>query len=355
VALVTITDETGTSANKWTLGTPALRCTIDASGLTAPRTVTIPDTASTTVSTGAQTWTGVKTFGSSPIAPTPAAGDRSTTVPTTAWVYQLFDTVNYKPAAYGATTTTLPTYVYANGVAGVGATITFTANGPLTTDGVTYSVVGQNVLVKNETGGNAPYNGLYSVQTVGVALVSPTVLVRNLEMGTPGEFTNALVSILNGTTLGGQTWQQTATITTIGSDNVTFAVYSGAPVTLTLTGDVTGSGTGSFATTITNSAVTLAKMANMATASFLGRNTAGTGAPEVLSPNTVKSILAIANTDVSGLGTASTLPFDTDGTLAANDDAHVPTDKAVRTYVTANAGGVSLGKIYAMASGLAYS
>jgi len=52
--------------------------------------------------------------------------------------------------------------------------------------------------------------------------------------------------------------------------------------TITLTGDVTGSGSGSFATAIANSAVTLAKMANMATASILGRNTAGTGAPEVL-------------------------------------------------------------------------
>jgi len=52
--------------------------------------------------------------------------------------------------------------------------------------------------------------------------------------------------------------------------------------TISLTGDVTGSGTGSFAATIAASAVTLAKMADMATASILGRNTAGTGAPEVL-------------------------------------------------------------------------
>lgn len=48
-----------------------------------------------------------------------------------------------------------------------------------------------------------------------------------------------------------------------------------------LTGDVTTSA-GSLATTIANNAVTLAKMATVATASVLGRNTAGTGNVEVL-------------------------------------------------------------------------
>ena len=51
--------------------------------------------------------------------------------------------------------------------------------------------------------------------------------------------------------------------------------------TITLTSDVTGSGTGSFVTTIAAGVVTLAKMANMATASLIYRKTAGTGVPEV--------------------------------------------------------------------------
>lgn len=50
--------------------------------------------------------------------------------------------------------------------------------------------------------------------------------------------------------------------------------------TIALTGDVTGSGTGTFATTIANDAVTNAKMANMATNRLKGRSTAGTGDPE---------------------------------------------------------------------------
>src|SRR4051812_8222035 len=51
--------------------------------------------------------------------------------------------------------------------------------------------------------------------------------------------------------------------------------------TIALTGDVTGSGTGSIAATIPAATVTLAKMANIATASVFYRKTAGSGAPEV--------------------------------------------------------------------------
>lgn len=57
------------------------------------------------------------------------------------------------------------------------------------------------------------------------------------------------------------------------------------------TGDVTGSTT----LTIGTGKVTLAKMANMATASFIGRNTAATGVPEVLSAVTARAILNVEN------------------------------------------------------------
>lgn len=60
-------------------------------------------------------------------------------------------------------------------------------------------------------------------------------------------------------------------------------------------GDVASSGDG--ATTIANSAVTNAKMANMATQTVKGRNTAESGAPEDLSVATVKSMLSIGNVD----------------------------------------------------------
>lgn len=86
--------------------------------------------------------------------------------------------------------------------------------------------------------------------------------------------------------------------------------------TITLTGDVTGSGTGSFAATIAAGAVTLAKQANMATASVVYRKTAGSGAPEVNTLATLKTDLGLTGTnsgdqtitltgDVTGSGTGS--------------------------------------------------
>jgi hypothetical protein len=86
--------------------------------------------------------------------------------------------------------------------------------------------------------------------------------------------------------------------------------------TITLTGDVTGSGTGSFAATIAAASVTLAKMANMATGSLFYRKTAGSGAPEVQTLATLKTDLGLTGTnsgdqtialtgDVTGSGTGS--------------------------------------------------
>ena len=57
----------------------------------------------------------------------------------------------------------------------------------------------------------------------------------------------------------------------------------------THTGDVTGSG----ALTIAAGAVTLAKQADMATDSFIGRTTASTGSPEVLSASEARAILNV--------------------------------------------------------------
>jgi len=61
--------------------------------------------------------------------------------------------------------------------------------------------------------------------------------------------------------------------------------------TITLTGNVTGTGTGSFATTIAAGAVTNAMHANMPTANFKGRTTAGAGAPEDLTATQATAML----------------------------------------------------------------
>ncbi|NHB76094.1 DUF2793 domain-containing protein [Rhodobacter calidifons] len=59
-------------------------------------------------------------------------------------------------------------------------------------------------------------------------------------------------------------------------------------------GDITVSGAGTI-WTIDAGAVTLDKLANIATNSFLGRDSAGTGAPEVLTPAQARAILNVAD------------------------------------------------------------
>jgi hypothetical protein len=96
---------------------------------------------------------------------------------------------------------------------------------------------------------------------------------------------------------------------TLGTNlSMTGTTLNGASSGITaLTGDVAASGTGSVVATVSAGAITLAKMANLASSTILGRATAGTGVPEALTAAQVKTLLAIANTDVSGLGALATL------------------------------------------------
>ena len=70
-------------------------------------------------------------------------------------------------------------------------------------------------------------------------------------------------------------------------------------------GDITVASSGT-SWTIDNAAVTLAKLANLATATFIGRNTAGTGVPEELSVATAKTMLGLAATNSGDVTLAGT-------------------------------------------------
>lgn len=91
--------------------------------------------------------------------------------------------------------------------------------------------------------------------------------------------------------------------------------------TITLTGDVTGSGTGSFAATIANDSVTNGKLGNMATATLKGRVTGSTGDPEDLTGTQATTLLDAFTSALKGLAPASgggtTNYLRADGTWAA--------------------------------------
>lgn len=95
---------------------------------------------------------------------------------------------------------------------------------------------------------------------------------------------------------------------------------SGSIRTSAFTGDVTKTA-GGTALTIANSAVTLAKMADIATARFIGRVTAATGVPESLTGTQATTLLDVFTTALKGLAPASgggtTNFLRADGTWAA--------------------------------------
>jgi hypothetical protein len=147
----------------------------------------------------------------------------------------------------------------------------------------------------------------------GTLLLNDTASAFNLILGSTG------TSLSANRTLSFAVNNADRLLTINGDTTLSGGTHSGTNTgdqTITLTGDVTGSGTGSFAATIANSAVTLAKMADVATASIFYRKTSGTGVPEVQTLATLKTDLGLTGTnsgdqtitltgDVTGSGTGS--------------------------------------------------
>lgn len=164
-----------------------------------------------------------------PVAPVSMGGQRVTNVatPTTAtdaanknYVDSTAQGLSPKPTARAATTAALPANVYANGAAGVGATLTATANGVLVVDGYA-PALGDILLVKNEAA--AANNGLYTVTTLGTA-GAPYVLTRHVDMDQTNEFGGGFVPVENlGTVNANSLWLcNVANLITVGTTSVVF-------------------------------------------------------------------------------------------------------------------------------------
>lgn len=130
-----------------------------------------------------------------------------------------------KESCRAATTAALPACTYANGTAGVGATLTANANGALAAqDGVTL-VVNDRLLVKDQSSGLE--NGLYKVTTVGDGS-NPFVLTRVTDADSAAEITAGLFTwIAEGTVNGDRGYLLTTNDTiTVGTTALTFTLIA---------------------------------------------------------------------------------------------------------------------------------
>ncbi len=134
--------------------------------------------------------------------------------------------LDVKSSCVLGTAAALPACTYANGTAGVGATLTGDANGALTVDGVVV-VAANRILVKNQAA--ALQNGIYTVSAVGAG-GSAFVLTRATDADTASEFSSgSFVFVEKGTANADNGYVMTQdTAITFGSTTVTFDQFSGA-------------------------------------------------------------------------------------------------------------------------------
>ena len=274
--------------------------------------------------------------------------------------------VTITPGGAGATRTltiaaagsvTSVSVVTANGVSGSVATATTTPAITLTLGAITPSSVATGtisgttgtftglVLTPASIAGGAglrlphgaapttPADGDMWTTTAGIFVRVNGATQGPLAAGGSGTVTSVSVTTANGVSGTVATATTTPAITlTLGAITPSSIVASGTisgsnlsgtntgDQTITLTGNVTGSGTGSFVTTIAANAVTLANMAQVLTATFLGRVTAATGNVEALTATQATSLLNTFPSALKGLvpasGGGTTTFLRADGTFA---------------------------------------
>lgn len=158
---------------------------------------------------------------------------------TKAYVDALENGLDVKDSVRLATAAALPTNTYNNGSSGVGATLTATANGALSVDGVAVGV-GERILVKDEA--TQANNGIYTVTAAGGA-GAPYVLTRAVDCDTAAEVSGGLFTFIEEGTQADTGWVCTTNgVVTIGTTNLTFGQFSSAgtiladEVTLTKSG-----------------------------------------------------------------------------------------------------------------------
>lgn len=135
--------------------------------------------------------------------------------------------LNPQESVYAATIGANIAGTYSNGVAGVGATFTTTSTATFTLDGTT-PPLNSRILFKDQSSGFQ--NGVYVFSVAPVGGVSGSVFTRALDYNTASEMNNSVpIPVINGTVNQRTSWQQIATITTVGTDALVYAQFSANP------------------------------------------------------------------------------------------------------------------------------
>ena len=201
---------------------------------------------------------------SSASAPTGSATKVPTQQSVKAYVDTTAEGLHVLEACTLATTADL-NYVYANGTAGVGATLTNGSTGVISIDG-TALTVNIRILVKDQAGGDNDQNGIYKVTTAGAVDVA-LVLTREPDFDTYissyegdaadirlGDFvfiSSGAVNIGHGFVMTGNSKFKKLGDGVVGTDSIEFTQFSGLSETVA----VNQGGTG--ATTLTDGGILL--------------------------------------------------------------------------------------------------
>ena len=292
----------------------------DASGHITSSLVTASDVNATVlVASGANPLTGDLPAGGHKITglgtPT-ATGDAATK----GYVDGVAAGISPKASVRMATTGPLPACTYANGTAGVGATLTANANGAApTVDGAT-PALNDRILVKDEaTGANL---GIYTWTSLGGAS-STWQLTRATDANTPAELAGAFVFVELGTVNAGSGWVLPLDSSlVIGTTALTWTQFSGA-------GEITA-GTNLSKSGNTLSVVAAPTFSGTVTAGAF--STTGTGAfgATTVSTLTATGLVKGATGQITSLSTGVVLA-DASGNLASGQisDANVATSAAI--------------------------
>ena len=189
---------------------------------------------------------------------------------TKAYVDSVAEGLDIKESVVAATTAVLPAVTYANGVSGVGATLTANANGALAAvDGVTLLAT-ERVLIQNQVA--QLQNGIYVVTNAGGAGAA-FILTRAGDMdGSPAsEIPGAFVFVEEGTVNADAGFVCTTNApVTMGTTAIVFTQFSGAGAItagdgLAKTGDTLSVNVDDVTTAIRSDAVIVKTSANLTT------------------------------------------------------------------------------------------